>query len=190
MKSFECVEVEVRASKGTMAAARKERRMSRRELGALMEEFTPLVRAIARRYEGRGAENEDLRQEGYLALVDIARSTNKRQLLKRLSRSLPGRVRDAAARMRAPAGVVSIHEETGEDGMELGDTITDVSVEREADAAELRAMIESRLDGGELELAEALRSGATYDEIAAREGVTRQAIAARVRRMREKLSGV
>ena len=35
----------------------------------IVDSYTPLVRATARRYEGRGADYEDLVQEGYLALL-------------------------------------------------------------------------------------------------------------------------
>ena len=39
----------------------------------ITREYTPLVKAAAAKYQGRGAEYEDLVQEGYMALVVLRR---------------------------------------------------------------------------------------------------------------------
>ena len=39
----------------------------------LIEKYAPMVMATARRYAGRGAEYEDLVQEGFLALLILIR---------------------------------------------------------------------------------------------------------------------
>ena len=70
---------------------------------AELEAYAPLVRSVAWRYAGRGAEFEDLVQEGCLALlVLIPRCPDRRWLARYLKTNLPGYVRDAAARMRKP----------------------------------------------------------------------------------------
>ena len=67
----------------------------------IVDSYTPLVRATARRYEGRGADYEDLVQEGYLALlILIPKCPDMKWLAHFLKNNLPGLVRDAAARMR------------------------------------------------------------------------------------------
>ena len=75
--------------------------MSDDQLNDLLVKFTPLVRATAFRYTGRGAEFEDLLQEGYLALIIlIRRCTDRQWLAAYLLNRLPGYVRAAASRIR------------------------------------------------------------------------------------------
>ena len=68
--------------------------------------YMPRIRALAGRYCGRGADFDDLVQEGVLALASLcARHRNERRsddLALYLWFRLPARVRDAAARMRRP----------------------------------------------------------------------------------------
>jgi DNA-directed RNA polymerase specialized sigma subunit len=85
------------------------------EMEAVVRDFTPLVRKTAARYEGRGAEREDLIQEGYLALLTIVRRYNKNKLSTALAINLPGLVRNAAARLRRARAMESVSLSGDED---------------------------------------------------------------------------
>ena len=171
-----------------------ERRISRRDLSALVEAFSPLIAAVARRYEGRGAELDDLKQEGCVALLQIARATNKRHFVQTLARTLPGRVRDAARRMRHADGALSLYEPVsnaeGADETLLCETIADPDAEERTAAVELRAAFDTVLTAIERATAHALAEGRTYDEIAEETNATKQAVAKRVRSMRRKLAAL
>ncbi|MDL2264283.1 sigma-70 family RNA polymerase sigma factor [Synergistaceae bacterium OttesenSCG-928-I11] len=168
------------------------RRISRRDICALVEAFAPLIAAVARRYEGRGAEFDDLKQEGYVALLQIARATNKRHFVQTLARTLPGRVRDAAGRMRHADGTLSLYapvsDAEGTDETLLCETIADPDAGERTAGVELRAAFDTGLTAVERATAHALAEGHTYDEIAAETNATKQAVANRVRNMRRKLA--
>ena len=112
----------------------------------IVDSYTPLVRATARRYEGRGADYEDLVQEGYLALlILIPKCPDMKWLAHFLKNNLPGLVRDAAARMRR--------------GRAQGDEVLLEEIEETAGAeeegyreAELRAILFRVLTPEELDL--------------------------------------
>ena len=73
------------------------------DLGGLLLSYTPLVRATAHRYMGRGAEFDDLVQEGYLALLLLIPRCGDREWLPLFLKSrLPGYVRAAAKKTRSP----------------------------------------------------------------------------------------
>lgn len=152
----------------------------------LIGSYMPLVKATAYRYQGRGAEYEDLVQEGCLALlILIPRCPDMKWLAAFLKNNLPGYVRTAAARMRRPksdGGEVlldDIEETVGED--ESGRRYTQI---------ELRAMLERALSRDELDLTQALMEGFSQREIAETLNITQQAVAARLRRIRAKLGAV
>ena len=74
---------------------------SEAQVREIVESYTPLVKATACRYQGRGADYEDLVQEGYLALLFlIPKCPDMKWLAHFLKNNLPGIVRDAAVRMR------------------------------------------------------------------------------------------
>ena len=150
----------------------------------IVDSYTPLVRATARRYEGRGADYEDLVQEGYLALlILIPKCPDMKWLAHFLKNNLPGLVRDAAARMRR--------------GRALGDEVLLEEIEETAGAeeegyreAELRAILFRVLTPEELDLTQALLEGFKQREIAENLGVSQQAVAARLRKIKDKLKGI
>ena len=150
----------------------------------IVDSNTPLVRATARRYEGRGADYEDLVQEGYLALlILIPKCPDMKWLAHFLKNNLPGLVRDAAARMRR--------------GRAQGDEVLLEEIEETAGAeeegyreAELRAILFRVLTPEELDLTQALLEGFKQREIAENLGVSQQAVAARLRKIRDKLKGI
>ncbi|HOO88867.1 MAG TPA: sigma factor, partial [Synergistales bacterium] len=62
------------------------------DIAAELLRFRPLVLATARRYSGRGAEFDDLVQEGYMALLELIPRCPRRDLLPLfLISRLPGR---------------------------------------------------------------------------------------------------
>ena len=150
----------------------------------IVDSYTPLVRATARRYEGRGADYEDLVQEGYLALlILIPKCPDMKWLAHFLKNNLPGLVRDAAARMRR--------------GRAQGDEVLLEEIEETVGAeeegyreAELRAILFRVLTPEELDLTQALLEGIKQREIAENLGVSQQAVAARLRKIRDKLKGI
>lgn len=150
----------------------------------IVDSYTPLVRATARRYEGCGADYEDLVQEGYLALlILIPKCPDMKWLAHFLKNNLPGLVRDAAARMRR--------------GRAQGDEVLLEEIEETAGAeeegyreAELRAILFRVLTPEELDLIQALLEGFKQREIAENLGVSQQAVAARLRKIRDKLKGI
>ncbi|EXG78287.1 sigma-70 family RNA polymerase sigma factor [Cloacibacillus evryensis] len=150
----------------------------------IVDSYTPLVRATARRYEGRGADYEDLVQEGYLALlILIPKCPDMKWLAHFLKNNLPGLVRDAAARMRR--------------GRAQGDEVLLEEIEETVGAeeegyreAELRAILFRVLTPEELDLTQALLEGFKQREIAENLGVSQQAVAARLRKIKDKLKGI
>ena len=152
-----------------------------KEMEQIAREYSPLVKAAAARYQGRGAEYDDLVQEGYMALVLLAPQCKERRWLPLfLKNRLPCRVRDAAARMRKwRAGgdevlLEEIEETAGADDEKYGE-------------AELRETLRRLLSRDELDLTQALVEGFTQAEIARTLGISQQAVAARLKKIRDKL---
>ena len=152
-----------------------------RGVEAELEAYAPLVRSVAWRYAGRGAEFEDLVQEGNLALIVlIPRCPDRRWLARYLKTNLPGFVRDAAARMRKP---ITQGGQTMTEELEA----TLGRDEERYEETELRETLERLLTREELDITQALVEGFTQAEMARGLGVTQQAVAARVKKIRAKL---
>lgn len=141
-----------------------------------LERFQPLVKATAKRYEGRGAEYEDLVQEGYVALLElIPKCSDPEKLPLYLKRRLPARVRAAARREWRHNGIpLEDIEGTAE---EPGGIVVPCFPD---------PLIES-LGLEEMKIAEFLTEGFTQKEIADWFGISQQAVSARVKKMRKKL---
>lgn len=156
--------------------------ISTQTAGSVVMQFMPLVKATARRYEGRGAEYEDLVQEGCVALMRLAPTcADARWLPAFLKNRLPGCVRAAAARLRDGRARGTTDLEC------IEETVSDADVEQSYEAAELRSAIERALLPDELDMVQALTEGFTQAEIARERGVTQQSIAARLKKIRRKL---
>jgi RNA polymerase sigma factor (sigma-70 family) len=144
-------------------------------------------------YEGRGAEREDLEQEGYLALFRIARSSTAEDMMnRRIFNNLRGRVRGAARKMwRNPENLSfdDDNEET-ERRISASETTWDRGTEQEAAGFELMSSIENEVGPEGAELILKLADGMSFTEIAQQEGVTPQAVWNRVKRLRKRLSGM
>jgi len=162
-----------------------ERRNS--SVAALLREFAPLVRRVARKYSGRGAERDDLMQEGCLALTAIARRCTRKQIAHRLANRLPDIVRDAALKMRWRSGARSFDSD-----WEAGDWAPDVPDERaqrDFEELEVADLLERLLDESDRAVARAAIDGMTQREIASAMGTTQQAIAKRLKKIRLALEG-
>ena len=141
-----------------------------------LERFQPLVKATARRYEGRGAEFDDLVQEGYVALLElIPRCGEPGKLPLYLKERLPARVRAAARREWRHNGLsLEDIEGTGEEPADLEEpSFPDPLVET--------------LGQKEKKIADLLTEGYTQKEISEQFGISQQAVSARVKKMRQKL---
>ena len=141
-----------------------------------LERFQPLVKATARRYEGRGAEFDDLVQEGYVALLElIPRCGDPGKLPLYLKERLPARVRAAARREWRHNGLsLEDIEGTGEEPADLEEpSFPDPLMET--------------LGQKEKKIAELLTEGFTQKEISEQFGISQQAVSARVKKMRQKL---
>ena len=151
------------------------------DIERITREYTPLVKAAAAKYQGRGAEYEDLVQEGYMALVVLVPQCRDRRWLPLFLRNrVPYHVRDAAARMRkrgSDGGEVlleAIEETAGAEDEKYGE-------------AELREALRRTLTRSELDITQALMEGFTQAEIAKELGISQQAVAARLKKIRDKL---
>jgi RNA polymerase sigma factor (sigma-70 family) len=141
-----------------------------------LERFQPLVKATARRYEGRGAEFDDLVQEGYVALLElIPKCGDPGKLPLYLKERLPARVRAAARREWRHNGLsLEDIEGTGEEPADL-------------EKPSFPDPLMETLGQKEKKIAELLTEGFTQKEISEQFGISQQAVSARVKKMRQKL---
>lgn len=154
-------------------------------LEGLVMNYTPLVKVTAYRYQGRGAEYEDLIQEGYLALlILIPKCKDLKWLPYFLKSRLPGYVRTAAEKLRGRRRTPEVELEDVE-GV-LSDSKSDIERSEE----ELRDLLERTLTRAELDLTQALLEGFTQKELASLLNITQQAVSARLRAIRNKLKPV
>ncbi len=141
--------------------------------------FRPLVLATAKRYAGRGADFDDLVQEGYLALLQLIPRCQRPELLPLyLKKRLPGRVR-TAARREWKQNTLPLEEIEG--------TAAEPGIAPQEPAAENLGKI---LNEKERLLAALLIEGNSQKEAAVRLGITQQAVSARIGRMRKKLASL
>jgi len=151
------------------------------ELTAELLRFRPLVLATAKRYVGRGAEFDDLVQEGYAALLELIPRCPRRDLLPLFLKSrLPGRVRAAARRFWRSAE----HH-----GFEPLDELEGTPFEPSVPPVETDDGVSRLLSPEELRMARMLAEGWSQKETAERLGVTQQTVSFRLRRLRERLRG-
>jgi RNA polymerase sigma factor (sigma-70 family) len=155
---------------------------------ALMREFAPLVRRVAWQYAGRGAEREDLMQEASLALVVVARRCARKHIAHRLTNRLRYFVRDAARKMRWRNDTTSIDDD-GDFGEQTID-VPDERAERDFEELEVADLLERLLDEPDRAIARAAIDGLTQREIAAAMGMTQQAVAKRLKKIRLALMGI
>jgi RNA polymerase sigma factor (sigma-70 family) len=170
---------------------------ARHDVAALVREFAPLVGRLARRYEGRGAEREDLEQEARMALVKVARRvTEKERMAYYLASFLPGMVRDAAASMRTKGGKIEFAQFASPEDDDLADgagteqSVPDERSRRDFEDVELSAAIDALPDETDRTVIRAIAEGRGILEICKLTGVTYKTLRRRLNRLRESLSPI
>jgi RNA polymerase sigma factor (sigma-70 family) len=153
--------------------ARKER---------IVKDFRPLVKAAARQYKGRGAEFDDLCQEGSLAVLRLLpRCTKEDHVALFLRMAVKRAVRDAARRLRwkeRPADLEP-YEELAEP--------EDLPAVYEA-PIEIELLLKQLPDARDRQLVFRLVEGATQTEAARELGLTQQGVSARLGHIRRTLA--
>lgn len=151
---------------------------------SLTEAYRPLVLSCAKRYAGRGAEFEDLVQEGYVALLELAPlCPDPEWLPSYLKNRLPGRVRYAAQKNWQRHGALSIEDiEQTEQEPHLD--------ERQEERVETDDLLERHLKEGDAELVRLLMQGYTQAELAKRGAISQQAVSRRISRIAKRLRPV
>lgn len=152
----------------------------------LVKKYSPLVKAVAGRYAGRGAEYEDLVQEGYLALLVLFEKCQDKQWLPAyLAKRLPGYVRNAAKKLRGVRGKAEVI-----DIEECPEIIVDpFFIDREA-WIEFIYIIQKILTPDEFIICRDLLCGCSQADIAKKYKITQQAISARLKKIRAVLEPV
>jgi len=159
-----------------MNSTTNECELSDEALQKITEKYTPLVKSLARRYEGRGADFDDLMQEGYLAMLKLAPKCKKREYMALfLKRRLPAKVRNAARRLRRKYSV--------ESDMPEGAFAPEDGHQRIFSAADI---LFDSLEEEDCQLLEMLAFGYLQREIAGRLGISQQAVSSRIKKMRRK----
>jgi len=153
----------------------RKQKLSERELQKITEEYTPLVRALAKHYEGRGAEFDDLVQEGYLALLKLAPRCRKKEYLALfLQKRLPAKIRNAAQRLRRKYTIeADLPEEEDFDPEDAGQKISTAVTQ-----------LLTGLERNEYQLLRLVAMGYLQKEIAEKLGITQQAVSSRIKKMR------
>jgi len=153
----------------------RKQKLTDSELQKITEEYTPLVRTLAKRYEGRGAEFDDLVQEGYLALLKLAPRCRKKEYLALfLQRRLPAKIRNAAQRLRRKYTIeADLTEEEDFDPEDAGQKISTAVTQ-----------LMAGLEKNEYQLLKLVAMGYLQKEIAEKLGITQQAVSSRIKKLR------
>jgi RNA polymerase sigma factor (sigma-70 family) len=166
-------------------------RITQKRLKRIIEENAGNIDYYAWKYSRRaGAEEADLRQEGYLALLKLVKQASRQNLNRTISNSLRGMVRDAAFKLYHPEGAVQLSQCDPDDkggAMLTAEDIADIAAEEDFERLELADAMERPLDEGNRRLAELLAENNTHAEIARVFGISRQAVSRRVSKLRETL---
>ena len=152
----------------------------------LIAKYEPLVKATAKRYAGRGAEYEDLVQEGYLALLILnEKCTDKNWLTAFIASRLPGYVRTAAQRLRG------LRRKTNfADFDTVADLLIDPSEVERRLLIEILEILKRKLRPGEFIMVCDAMDGWTQSDLAGKNNITQQAVCARLKKIRAKLEPV
>lgn len=152
----------------------------------LIEKYTPMVKATARRYAGRGAEYEDLMQEGFLALLILIRKCNdKKWLTAYIAKRLPGYVRTAAQKqrgLRSKACFVDFEI--------IPEIVFDPLEEDRRKIVEVIHIIKKILSPDEYFIVRDVLEGWSQSDLAEKYDISQQAVSARMKKIRAKLEPV
>lgn len=152
----------------------------------LIEKYTPMVKATAKRYAGRGAEYEDLVQEGFLALLILIRKcTDEKWLTAYIAKRLPGYVRTAAQRyrgLRSKACFVDFEF--------IPEVVFDPFEEDRRKLVEVIHIIKKILTPDEYFIVHDVLDGWSQSDLAEKYDISQQAVSARMKKIRAKLEPV
>jgi RNA polymerase sigma factor (sigma-70 family) len=165
-------------------------RVSRAQIEEYLASNADKVSLYARRYAGRGAEAEDLEQEGYLTIISFLRQYSKRNISRMTEQSLKGITRDAAAKQRRRDDTVRLSQCDDDDSDEYllkEEHIADPAAENDFRLIELNDMLERALNPDDLSVATMLMNGWTQADTARRLGVSQQSVSKRLARIRTAL---
>jgi RNA polymerase sigma factor (sigma-70 family) len=169
-------------------------RITQKRLNRIIEENAGRINYYAWKYSRcAGAEEADLRQEGYLALLELVKKASRQNLNRTISNSLRGMIRDAAFKLYHPEGTVQLSQCDPDDddcALAKAEDIADIEAENDFERIELTDAVERPLDGQNRRLAELLAENNTHAEIARMFGISRQAVSQRVSKLRETLQSV
>ncbi|MDR2779928.1 MAG: sigma-70 family RNA polymerase sigma factor [Synergistaceae bacterium] len=162
-------------------------RASRRQIEGFLLACSETVSRYASRYSGRGAELEDLEQEGYLAILSHLGEHSKREMRLMIGNSLKGIIRDRAAKQRRRENTVRLSQcdDDGPDEALLKEEhITDAASADDFRFIELTDMLERALKPDDMLIAGMLMRGWTQAEIAVSFNVSQQSVSKRIARIR------
>jgi RNA polymerase sigma factor (sigma-70 family) len=164
-------------------------RMPRRQVEEFLSANSETVSRYASKYTGRGAEYEDLKQEGYLAILSCLREYSKRETRRRLGSSLKGIISDRAAKQRRRENTVRLSQcdDDTDEALLKEEHISDASAAGDFSLVEFTDTLERVLKSDDMRVAGMLMDGWTQAEIARRFNVTQQSISKRIARMRTAL---
>jgi RNA polymerase sigma factor (sigma-70 family) len=166
-------------------------RITQKKLKRIIDENAGKINYYAWKYSRRaGAEEADLRQEGYLALLRLVKKASRQNLDRTISNSLRGMVRDAAFKLYHPEGTIQLSQCDSDDGdgpLAMAEDIADIEAEEDFERLELTDAVERPLDEKNRQLAALLAENNTHAEIARIFGISRQAVSQRVSKLRETL---
>ena len=164
-------------------------RITQKKLKRVIDENAGKIDHYAWKYSRRaGAEKEDLRQEGYLALLRLIKKASRRNLNRAISNSLRGMIRDAASDLYYPEGTVQLSQCDSDDedaALPMAEDIADVAAEEDFERFELTDAVERPLNDENRFLAELLAKNNTHTEIARMFGISRQAVSRKVTNLRK-----
>jgi RNA polymerase sigma factor (sigma-70 family) len=166
------------------------RRITKKHLADLLADNSETIGKFASIFAGRGAEREDLVQEGNLALLVMLRKCSRKHTKTILRNYVKPMVRDAAAKMRRRKDIVPLlpygDDDSGEAAV-LEENLADDRAEIDIQLVELGDVLERSLTGEDLEIARGLLDGLSHKEIAEILGVSKQALSARIQRLSKTL---
>jgi RNA polymerase sigma factor (sigma-70 family) len=169
-------------------------RITEKRLDRLIAEYTRKINYYAWKYSrSAGAEEDDLRQEGYLALLRLIEQAERQDLKRVISNSLRGMIRDAAFRLYLHEGTVQLSQcddDTNGDPLLKAENIADIDAEEEFERIELLDAVERPLNEENRLLAALLAENYTHAEIARVLGISRQAVSHRVAKLRKILQSI
>ena len=157
------------------------------EMKDIMCGLARAIKIYARRYEGHGAEFDDLMQEGWLAALNLMGRCSREKLDKAIYCNLRGMVRDAAERLRRFSDntlQMSEWAERGDGSAWIEKFAADGESADKAVNIELMCDLERNLDAKGMNIVMMLLEGYTHEEIGLDLDISQQAVSKRIAKIR------